>query len=159
MSKTQTQRRLDLIHRTVGREIVEQYFPDATVLSPLLAYPESLRRTLDETLARHPRARETRERSHPMTTSCLDLLGIAVRMSGLTGVSLEFAQETIARELGHVITLGTIREMIRRNYSVHDLVVRFGRVRLRGEVLAQAINERHQSKLRFESLARAREAS
>lgn len=159
MSKTLSQRRLDRIHAAVGREVVEQYFSDPTSLESLLDEPTLLRRALIETISLHPRAGELRGLVRPTTAACLNLISSLVREAAaagqIEGVLIETIRLKLISDLDHHIAPKTIEEMIRRNHAIHDLAVEphQHRIRLRGDLLVQQIDQRHQLKLRQQSAA------
>lgn len=153
MSKTLSQRRLDRIHQSVGREVVELYFTDPSALSDLIDYPDQLRRALDQALTAHPRAKEVSQSVQAKTKACIQRLQHEVRGADMAGIDLLQAQALIRYHLDRRLTIKAIQDMIRRTQAMHDLTVWHGKVRLRGPVLAAQINDRHQAKLRQESLA------
>lgn len=162
MSKTLSQRRLDRIHQSVGREVCEQFFSDPHALEPLISDPTLLRRALLEAISPHPRAGELRNRNYPTTAACLNLIDSLVREATaegqIEGITIEFAREKLAEKLDHAIALKTISEMIRRNSALHDLVAFNNRIRLRGDLLVRVIDARHQMKLRQQQSQQAQQS-
>lgn len=152
MSKTLSQRRLDRIHAAVGREVCDQYFADPTILESLLDEPTLLRRALVDTISVHPRVGELRGNIRPTTAACLAILDALVREAAaagrIEGILLDFAQGKLISELDYHISPRTIETMIARNHAIHDLVIQSGKIRLRGDLLVEKIDQRHQMKLR-----------
>jgi hypothetical protein len=153
MSKTLSQRRLDRIHLSVGREVVELYFSDPSSLAEIVDYPDQLRHLIDQTLTVHPRAKEVGQSAQPRTKACIQRLEHEVRCAGWEGIDLARAQALIKYHLDRDLTIKAIKDMIRRTRAMHDLTVWHGYIRLRGPILAEQINDRYQAKLRQESLA------
>lgn len=155
MSKTLSQRRLDRIHQSVGREVVELYFSSPATLAEIADYPDQLRRVLDQTISQHPRSKEVTQSVQARTKACIGILEYEVRRADLAGIELCMVQTIIRIKLGRHLTIKAIKDMIRRTRAMHDLAVWHGNLRLRGPVLAAQINDRHQAKLRQESLAQS----
>lgn len=82
----------------------------------------------------------TRYQASTLTRDIIALVDSAVRSAPtLTGITLDDACATIKRKLARRYTSQSLRALLRRNVEFHTLMVRQGRIRLRSELIVEAI--------------------